>query len=196
MLIEKNEFGAHWFLIFHHNVTKGGYFLKKEEAQYSRNPNRFSLLAKINDLFKINDNFEFLLLYPNLEGYLHWTQKTNPMETKSTTPDTYKIVKNSWSSSSEHFEGLGVSSGATLLKGTPNSENWFYAVGQYREEASYPGKIPGPLWKFQDNYFYEVNLYIKIVDLKLVQYLYPNLTPRTQMLFLKQHIMILFLIPY
>ena len=43
----KYEHNCKWLLVFYHNVINGGYFSNKNEAKFSNNPNKFSILSQI-----------------------------------------------------------------------------------------------------------------------------------------------------
>ena len=70
---------------FHHNFALGKGFVSEEEALFSLNPNRYSILFELTDVFKYNQKFEFRLEYETYN--IHWTQNDNPLfidETKLT----------------------------------------------------------------------------------------------------------------
>ena len=155
------EVDSSWFLIFRHNITEGGVFKSKEEAKFSLKKGKFSLLSKVDDSFKVEDKFEFLLRYPPYDGYQHWTQKTNPLYSPPGVENHYAPIQCSWSDSSWH--GLSLSSDAnTLIDGSPFDNTWFYSIGM----VYLYNKLPGPRWEesITGGDFNEVNLYLRLKD--------------------------------
>lgn len=162
-------FNDSWFLIFHHDATHG-MFHSKEQAKYSLDPNKFSLLKRIDDSFKIDGSFEFLLMYPNLTGQNHWRQTVNPIHAEPNQENGYQEVNVSWKSNNWH--GLAVSNlRQTYLDGSPfNGSTWFYSIGttKYLNHVT----IPGPEWSAGGKDFYEVNLWIRITNYIILRKLY------------------------
>ena len=75
-----NPNGDSWFLIFHHNAKYGDLFKNEKEVLFYKGKNKFSLLSRINDKFKINDDyFEFMIYYPDYDDYVQFTQPANPI---------------------------------------------------------------------------------------------------------------------
>ena len=75
-----NPNGDSWFLIFHHNVKYGDLFKNEKVVHFYKGKNKFSLLSRINDKFKISDDyFEFMIYYPDYDDYVQFTQPTNPI---------------------------------------------------------------------------------------------------------------------
>ena len=114
-------------------------FTNEDEAKLCNLDNRFSILGKINDLFKLkNDKFEFILEYPEKKTYNRWQQSNFPLdesnaEGKSEVAgykpihigETYSI----WGGLSR---SVGTVATLSLLNGTPSDlTNWAFAIGQY-----------------------------------------------------------------
>ena len=154
-----------WFLIFHHNIA-GGSFHDKNEVLRSTSFHKFSVLYLLNDMFKISGKFEFKLTYPGHDGFIQWTQEKNPTETydnpiANISIDTFK--------SSNTFRGLSLSpDNETYIEGQYDSRDWHYAIGLFKNEFT----IPGPAWAINEKVFTEVNLFLKIINPKLIYYLY------------------------
>ena len=149
-----------WLLVFHHN-TLHGMFKSKTHAKYSLDPNKFSLLKRIDDSFKIDGKFEFLLKYPNLTGYNHWTQTVNPIKAQPNTENGYVPIEIKWDNNFWH--GLSLSNHVTsYLDGSPNADTWFYSIGT--NEYNTNEFIPGSDWVVDGKYLKEVNLWIKVTN--------------------------------
>ena len=173
-----------WFLIFHHNVKNGDLFKDENEALYCRSDNKFSLLSKINDKFKINDEyFEFMITYPEYDDYIHFTQTKNPITINKTEEGTVVVKRQSALPDRKSFKGLALGGHIlALLDSNGKDPGWYYAIGQMMFVPDYNNSIPGPNWYYNNstNLFSEVNLYIKIIDLSLLPYLYSSQTGNTQ----------------
>ena len=165
-----------WFLIFHHNVKNGELFKGKNEALYYRGTDKFSLLSRINNKFKINGQyFEFKITYPEYDDCIHFTQKTNPMLVNEIEEGTVDVKKESNMNDHYHFSGLALGENDFTLLDTNGKEDiWFYSIGQFNFDINYNSSMPGPHWycNITNNLIHEVNLYIKIIDLNLLTYLY------------------------
>ena len=150
--------GSVWARIFHHLPESGTNLFAANENTNVREPGKFSLLYLLSsDTFKQNNNYEFLLEYPqNLPGqYNRWKQTSNP--TTSSTVSGYSPIHIDWTSNS--WGGLMLSSttgGNTFIKGSTTS-SWFYAIGC---RNSRNGSIPGPASAVDD-----ARLYIRIDNL-------------------------------
>ena len=70
-------------LLFHHDVlnnpAENVYFASSDQARYSMNKYKYSILGLIDDSLKFNNVFEFFMMYPETKVFGHWTQKVNPI---------------------------------------------------------------------------------------------------------------------
>ena len=129
-----------WILVFYHNTTSGNYYNKNNnEVLHCKSKYKFSILGKLND-FKMNDGFEFLLEYPELSGYNHWYQSSNPVF--SSTVDNYRNISISWNASSWYGLAKSNEATATLIDGSPTS--WHYPIGVYYDWRERSKSLPGP----------------------------------------------------
>ena len=149
--------GAWWFRIFYHNV-KGGFFLNENEAKACDSKYKFSILGDINDHqdeWKIDNSFEFLLIYPMLKGFNRWKQSKFPLSEDSAVlvNKVTGFVNVSCSWTINQWGGLAkltkaVSDGnsksiiPTLIEGTIGSNNWYYTIGYYGNHVNYKDVIP------------------------------------------------------
>ena len=128
---------SNFVLIFRQKYPSGGLFLDENECNKSLKKNKFSIIGSINDNFKINNNYHFLLEYPEVDMLIEWEQKLYITSNES---DVYENVYNS---TFKTFHGLAKSADfpdSTCIDGSVNS--WRYAIGT---RISYMGKyIPGP----------------------------------------------------
>lgn len=142
----KTAYRCHWLKIFHHNLETD-VFQDETEAKYSLVDGKFSILSLINDDYKINDQFEFLLEYPdgqNKVGMNRWAQSNNPLdetvESGNTVPGYEKITL-SWEnavntqSQAYSFGGLWKSNrpSNTLLDGNINQVSWYFSIGIFQK---------------------------------------------------------------
>lgn len=96
--------------------------------------NMYSILHMLNDKYKINGKFEFLLEYPELGGCNRWKQSLNPLFDTDDSAQAvgYEGINISWSVT--QWGGLVRSSqkSFTVLDGSCGSVNWHYAIGVYK----------------------------------------------------------------
>ena len=179
--VNGGEDGSFWALIFHHNSTHG-YFTKNNVLNHY-STHLFSVLSKIDDSFKVDGNFEFLLKYPELSDYAQWTQTENPIYAQPNTSNGYKPKHYDWNYEFT-LSGLSLSSSThcSLLDGSPFLDSWFFGIGAYGNclVEGGDGAIPGPGWTFNGKYLHVVNLYIKVFDSKLIRKLYYSSCQLTQ----------------
>ena len=82
-LVKTQDFiGNKWLLVFYQFVQTGADFITEyDEFLFVNKENKFSIWKFIDDSFKINGYFEFLIQYPEIVGYNHWRQIKNPIKT-------------------------------------------------------------------------------------------------------------------
>ena len=161
IIVQSDTFGVEgstWARIFHHNSTNE-FFFKEKSAKFSLNKDTFSLLSRIDDDFKHDDMFEYILEYPEPKSILHWKQDKNPIYLKYN--DEYNIEKLDNTESFESFYGLTLSGGSsTFLSGSAKDGIWCFAIGAYSYFTS-KNRFPGPR---TGKGYTLVNLYIRIWD--------------------------------
>ena len=157
-----------WLLVFFHDSSIEC-FKDKKEASYSLKKHKYSVLKKIDDSFKINGAFEFLLKYPNATGQNHWTQTISPAYAQPNVENGYIPINVSWKGNS--FHGLSLCSlSCSYIDGSPFSEDtWFYSIGMI---SSKPAKIPAYAWENGDKSFYQVYLWLRVIDHSLIRKLF------------------------
>lgn len=136
--------GGGWTRIFVHK-TAGGLFSSKNDAKEKNtgdiNADLYSQLTHLSD-FKRDGKFDFWLHYFQLDGNdggNRWTQTSNPLIENIA---GYTAI--SADHTSKYWGGLEPDKGNnTLLDGSVNHGNWYYAVGSIRYWPS-TGTIPGP----------------------------------------------------
>ena len=166
IIVQSDTFGvtgSTWARIFHHNSAKGKLFNQKK-ALFSLEKDRFSLLKRLDDDFKHDGMFEFVLEYPQYSHILHWKQDKNPIYLNYN--DDFNIEKLDSTSSYSSFYGLTLSkSSNTFLDGSSKDDVWHFAIGAYK---SWPREnlFPGP--RKNDNNYSFVNLYVRIWNATLL----------------------------
>lgn len=127
-------------LVFYHNIT-GGYFDPSSQAISCNEPNKYSILNKISDVHRDEDNkFIFLMIYEEQKQYNSWQQSNNPIYEKPTqsnnnfyeVPGYNKIeIRAGKSSFNCKWGGLLLSSSpdGSYLDGCPGGKDWFYSIG-------------------------------------------------------------------
>ena len=72
--------GINWLLIFYHNTKNQDYFVVESLFLFSNTPTMFSLWGLITEEFKIDGYYEFLLEYPDYDGFNQWKQSKFPLD--------------------------------------------------------------------------------------------------------------------
>lgn len=126
--------GGGWTLVFNHDKSSG-YFTSKAQAlnvnegSPSLNTTKYSILNRLND-YKRNNKFEFKLGWKGYSKKQIWRQTSNPT---TSAVSGYEAI--SISSTSNYWGGLeygySTNNGSSLLDGSVNHSNWFYAVGSF-----------------------------------------------------------------
>ena len=139
--------GSLWLKIFYHYNPEGrNPFINEYEAQYCiNNENKFSILLDLDEKFKINGHYEFMIEYPQLNTYNRWQQSNNPINEDectnafgcSTTAIGFKRIEtkaesSSWGGLVKTKHNSNYKSPPSLLNGTPGRSDWFFAIGQYK----------------------------------------------------------------
>ena len=99
---------SNFVLVFHHKFPTGGFFKNEEEFNQTiiskqsehRVNSKFSVIDLINDEFRIDGKFHFLLEYPEYDSHIEWEQKL-PI-----TSDASNVEHNVYNSSFKQFRGL------------------------------------------------------------------------------------------
>ena len=136
VLIDMDNDEGRWARVFYHNCKSGTVLFSSEnsfaEAKETNinaptTSDKYSILSKLEN-FRPNTNssFEFRLKYPTDTNDSNiWKQTSNPTYEKIT---GYTPVKINWTSN--FWGGLEWTNGSTtLIDGSVNHENWFYAIG-------------------------------------------------------------------
>ena len=72
--------GISWLKVFYHNMENLNGYTNESEAQSCQSDEKFSILNEINDKFKINNCYEFLLYFTERQQYNQWRQNNNPLD--------------------------------------------------------------------------------------------------------------------
>ena len=145
----KQEYGATWARVFHHNNRWGEtYFANANEVLSINTLDKYSVLNDLNKYKGSDGKFEFLLQYPDADGtkYNRWKQTDNPATLTVANGDGsefapgYEAIHIDWAGS--YWGGLALSTTtATYINGSVGHGNWWYALGTY---SAYNSAMPGP----------------------------------------------------
>ena len=124
-----------WLKVFYHNTTFGDYFSSLDEALDSHTAQKFSILGTIDDSFRVNGKFEFLLEIPGKHGYNRWRQIINPKDTTSATDgeaNEYEEIKISWRE--KFYGGLAKNNADSTYFDCSAGDDlyWWYPIGATR----------------------------------------------------------------
>ena len=156
-----NKFGFDYVRIFYHDVVNG-YFFTKDNVKFIQSRYKQSVLKYIDDDFKFEGKYEFILQYPE-ETEIRWTQATSILDKVQNTNCEILTKDKQY-----RFYGLSVSAdeSRTFLDGSPGdgTDNWWFAIGSF---TKYDGKIsiPGPCSSSECVEVTHLSLYIRFTNL-------------------------------
>ena len=174
-----------FLLLFHHKLITEplNYFKSYQEFLFSMDVNKYSVMRYFDDSFKIENNFTFMIEYPEHKCFVFFQQEKNPMITESNADVGYLFVNNTCDENIE-FKGLTKSNGNAYLDGANDVEHqhyWSYAIGQTGNTAGY-NQIPG-FRKEVTQKIMEVNFWVKLKNLSLLERFITTITCRGKMYF-------------
>ena len=129
-----------YLLLFYHDTTISKFWDYGQTTSFE-SESRYSILSSLDDTFKINEKFEFLLEYPKFP-HIKWRQTNNPLK-EVAGPDEKVEGFDPISVDSPLFSGLLNSTNCCLLDGMTHPGNWYYCIGLTCSEYS-PNILPGP----------------------------------------------------
>ena len=138
------RYSRNWVRVFYHRYSAGYFPADKSLCQISNEEGRFNSIGKLNDLFKINGVYEFMLDYKE-NGSIVWQQSVLPTEIKKETLDNVPGLKILYNHRNfKHFSGLKESNTSNSCFDGSNAEleNFRFSIGTiyFRDYG-----IPGPL---------------------------------------------------
>ena len=170
--------GAQWLRVFYHKP--GGAmtcFASESEFLNVNEHNKFSILSEIDESYKINGKYEFLIYYPEINKYNWWRQSLLPMDDPEN-PKSYQakgyenvtIMLNStcWgglvNSTIPYREASRVQS---YLDGCVGDQHYWFAIG-----LRYPSqRVPSN----EEQWVSDVSLWIRIVGVDHKMFITNNL---------------------
>ena len=143
-LFYKQKYGATWVLLYYHDYSKVSFWKTAAEALDYNEPDKYGNVRLISQHFKYNNEYEFLLEYPEVSGYNRWCQAKNPLdETKSGSAVNvtgYRPVHISWNTC--QWSGLyKTSNDGSLIDGSYGINYGWFVIGR---KSNYEGSVPGP----------------------------------------------------
>ena len=116
------------------------------DARYIISERKYSILSEVQE-WPHSGKYEFLLQYPELEGYNRWKQTNFPLSEAyyqgKQEVEGYENVSITWTT--RQWAGLQNSTGCSLLEGSISVTNWYYAIGTKKDCAGYGvNSMPGP----------------------------------------------------
>ena len=159
-----------FLLLLHHKLITEplNYFTSYQEFLFSMDENKYSIMGYFDDSFKIDNNFTFMIEYPEYNCFVFFQQEKNPMNTENNADVGYLFVNNTCNETIE-FKGLTKSQGGAYLDGTNEEEYpayWYYGIGQIKGWSGH--QIPGFL-REQTPMIMEVNFWVKLNNLSLLK---------------------------
>ena len=145
----KSDHGVYWKLIFFSKQNNENDFHESVEKYLSSNTDKiYSIIEEESNKSILADKYEFLLDYPQKNGYNRWKQTNFPLNEKdNTTKSTAEGYEPIHISFTEQYWGGLLKSGdsCALIEGSIGSTNWWYTIGYKRRcHRSYIHVFPGP----------------------------------------------------
>lgn len=162
---------AMWARVFYHQCNEGAtLFTSLSEVLSTQTTDKYSRLNLLSDnSFKINGKFEFMLCYPNNNGYStynRWKQTNAPQNEYVARSSSggkvtgYEAIHIDWTANYwgglERFQENSSSFTTTYIDGSVGHGNWFYAIGA---AATHGYGIPS-----YDSTSSNVELWVRIPD--------------------------------
>ena len=142
----KSAHGAMWGLIFDHNSSNGDFFTTGNDPFNINKPYMYSIIGNLDNTHKTNGNFEFLLEYPQLNGYNRWIQSENPMNEGEVTGKKakgYQSIGISWSGRAWGGLVRSVNSYTHMDGSAGEFVTWWDSIG-CKSVYMAPNGFPGP----------------------------------------------------
>ena len=182
-----------FFLVHHFKIDPASpkYFKNDYECLFSNEENKYSLLGYINDQFRVQGSFVFLLEYPETPCHYFFSQEVNPI---FTTPDNVEGFTPYSSNCSSNLKFIGLNrnnyQNAAYLDGIvtnpSNSWYWFFGIGQKTTWGGHD-QIPGYISSYSP-IILEVNLWMQFDDPHVLYLLHQYFTCNSCVRFLYFHL--------
>lgn len=125
----KEKDNATWLKLVYQNINNGTNLFTTSEMNFCDKQGKYSILGEIEKYRDKNNNFEFMLEYPEFNQYNRWIQTSNPCEVVESVTG-YEPIQITWKT--QYWNGICKSnSGACFIDGSVGIGSWFYAVGSY-----------------------------------------------------------------
>ena len=175
--ISKYEFlsfqGAQWLKVFYHRPGENGVYFKTEEEFMNINEKqRYSIYGELNENFKINGKYEFLIYYPELSKYNWWRQSKLPYDdiekSDSKTAEGYEDVSISMPGSDwgglvrQTISHPDCSNQCSFIEGSVGVSQYYFAIGIKYSRKNVPA---------DDDWVEDVYLFIRIIGVDLLLFL-------------------------
>ena len=159
----KRAYGASWLRIFYqrkYSYSEG--FDSKSQCYDYVSDSMYSILGNASEYSPFGDKYEFLLEYPEIEGYNRWKQTDFPTKNKEKVGVSpvkgYENVSISWNI--QYWGGLSVSlSPTSLLDGSIGNYYFWFSICYLKNVGDYDDKMPGP------SLIHEVILWMRVSDI-------------------------------
>ena len=167
-----------FLLVFHQNTFTKDFFTSQDEFLETNTFHKYSIWKYIDDDFKTDDVFEFIMEYPETGKFGRWTQTKNPLE--AVDEENVNVVdKGSTWETDMPFNGLHYSNryecfmDGTNLVTQHGGNTWYFTIGLRME---WSGNIL-PNYKSQVLIeIHQVYLWLKITNLNLLKRIFPQIS--------------------
>ena len=150
---------AQFLKIFFHNFSNSKTFTGEEDVMHCNEKDKYSIFNELNSNYKINNKYEFLLIYPFKGLHNWWRQSKLPFdnpEVSGQKAEGYEDVdimmtdKNWCGLVKTTLDEINVHKTLTYIDGSAGIWWWHYSIGTYNKLISNTGETK------------EVFLYIRV----------------------------------
>lgn len=131
MLLQfKRVHGATWELIFFHDMSTGETF-NDSSALFFNGEKMFSIIVLINNHFRNNNYFEYMLEFPEHKGYNRWKQTIDIASTNKAQKGSEIGFKSVHLDFPSGFTGLSrtTENSFTVFDGSPGVLGYWFSIG-------------------------------------------------------------------
>ena len=148
-------FGAQWLKVFYHRPGDNKLIFENEQQLKNINDKqRYSILGELNENYRINDKYEFLLYYPDISKFNWWRQSKLPYdETEKEGMGHADGYENVSISMTDNYWGGLVKQGISLItekedcgyecsfiEGSVGDAQYYYSIGLRKPIATVPAE--------------------------------------------------------
>ena len=119
-----------YILLFYHNISNGDLFVSERDFLFADTEHKYSIFGYIDDSFKYDDdNFEFLIEYPDDDSYCFFAQNVNPWKAEHNEDVGFVDKGNNFKGDRKLYGLTRYKGNLTYIDGS-QGDFWYHAIGQ------------------------------------------------------------------